>query len=302
MSDTTTTTTTTADVVHDYFRSRIDSDEQMQADVEFACNCGHEYAYHIARLFDRPTPVDGFHLPDLTGLSLLELGPGMNFGPMLVCLAAGADSITVADKYLVKWHATYHPQFYAQFLEHAATRFKEVDWQPLAGIDQGDNELQAQVRQWSFDIATLDSLDDLKHHSFDAIVSNAVLEHIEDMQALANRLFDMTNPGGVGIHQVDFRDHSHAEEPLEFLKIDNESYAAMFRESLGGGGNRVRPHELEAMFSWAGFDALQFDANAFANDEYVTRVQPKLIERFKAMSFDQLRIVGGRQFIRRRRQ
>jgi hypothetical protein len=54
--------------------------------------------------------------PDLIGLRYLELGPGADFAPQLVLASHGVD-VTLADKYLSQWDASYHPMFYEAFLE-----------------------------------------------------------------------------------------------------------------------------------------------------------------------------------------
>ncbi len=270
----------------------------MDDDVEFACNCGYEYACLIAELFDRP--IESHHLPDLSGLSILELGPGMNFGPMLICAASGASQVAVADKYLVEWNDSYHPAFYHQFLQTAITKYPSKNWNRLANITKDACAIRDYVLEISVDITTTPQHE--IRHKFDAIVSNAVLEHIEDMDAMAVQLSNITNKDGVGIHQVDFRDHSNPDKPLEFLRTPTEQYTKIFREALGGGGNRIRPCELEEIFSNAGFDVLKFHAGTLADATYVNNIRPHILARFAAMGVEQLQIVGGRFFLRKKDQ
>ena len=55
---------------------------------------------------------------------------------------------------------------------------------------------------------------------FDALVSNAVLERIKNANKAFTELFRVTSSGGVGLHQVDYRDHRDFARPLEHLLLD----------------------------------------------------------------------------------
>ena len=281
--------------IHDYFRPRADSDDQIKPEAEWACACGFEYAWRIAKMFNRPYTSD--RLPDLSDLSILELGPGLNFGPILVCKAAGAASVAVADNYLVEWNESYHPRFYEQFLRKASQQFPNADWNFLHHQSDTRNLHQNTTAEYRADLATESSA--ISDNTFDAVVSNAVLEHVEDMAALASTLHRITAPAGIGIHQVDFRDHSNPEHPLEFLKIPEDRYRSIFREALGGGGNRIRPLEMTQMFVDAGFTVEDFTPGETADPPYVKEVQPNLQPRFAAMSVKDLQVVGGRFFLRK---
>lgn len=292
---TTTPATTQDEPIHDYFRSRSDSDDQTNTEAEWACACGFEYAWRIAQMFNRPYTPDG--LPDLSDLSILELGPGLNFGSIFVCQAAGAHSVAVADKYLVEWNESYHPRFYYQFLKHGSRQFPGADWSFLDAQPKTNTVHQNRITEYRADIATDSSA--IPDNTFDAVVSNAVLEHVEDMAALASTLYRITASSGVGIHQVDFRDHSNPDHPLEFLKIPEDQYRSIFREALGGGGNRIRPLEMSQMFVRAGFTVEDFTPGQTTDLSYVREVQPNLQPRFAAMSVEKLAVVGGRFFLRR---
>jgi SAM-dependent methyltransferase len=71
---------------------------------------------------------------------------------------------------------------------------------------------------------------------FDVTLSNAVLEHVFDPLRAAVNLHRVTAPGGIGFHQVDFRDHRDFTRPLEYLLLDEFSYVRMFHGSTGNAG------------------------------------------------------------------
>jgi SAM-dependent methyltransferase len=56
-------------------------------------------------------------------------------------------------------------------------------------------------------VRRLDSLAAVADGSIDLILSNSVLEHVADMEALARDLRRILAPGGAMLHLVDYRDH-----------------------------------------------------------------------------------------------
>lgn len=272
--------------------------------VRYAIVNGVYYASAVAQQFGRgamPGSSDHYSkrygvLPDLRGLSILELGPGPNFGTMLLCRACGAQ-VAVFDKYLAQWDAKYHPHFYRALKRECESHFPYADWSGLDRIIEASRHDESIIRAAAGDLAEPPcSFDDA---SFDAIVSNAVLEHIGDTAAMAGELARLTRPGGVGVHQVDFRDHRAQDRPLTFLTIPEESAAQTFLTSRNSQGNRVRPHELASDFAAAGFVVESVEPNMFASPEHLAEVRAHLIDRFAAMSDEQLMIVSARFFVRR---
>ena len=282
--------------IHAYYERRTESDAQLDSEVRFAIDCGLEYARNVAQRLGRAVEPR----PALEGCSILELGPGINFGALLVCAAFGASRIAVLDKYLVAWNRDYHPRFYRRLREAAPARLPDgprLNWRPLDAILAAGAHPPEAVTMDAGDLSAGGT--PFRDGEFDAIVSNAVLEHVGDVRSMARELARVTRPGGVGIHQVDFRDHSYPDEPLNFLAAPDDRYARAFIESKGGGGNRVRPKELAGVFAETGFEVEDFHANSLAEVKYVERIRPTLLPRYAAMPVEDLRVVGGRLFVRR---
>jgi hypothetical protein len=66
---------------------------------------------------------------------------------------------------------------------------------------------------------------------------------------LANTL-RLLKPGGMCIHSIDLKDHANPLDPLGFLKVSNEEYAARATE------NRWRASDFLNEFKFAGYDLL----------------------------------------------
>lgn len=272
--------------------------------VRYAIVNGVYYASAIARQFDRGI-LRGANdqdsspyglLSDLGGLAVLELGPGPNFGSMLVAAACGAQA-AVLDKYLATWGAQYHPKFYRALLNACQVHFPYANWTPLKRIVDGNSHLPEVIQTASADLAEPPS--SYRDGAFDAIVSNAVLEHIGDTAAMARELARLTKPGGIGVHQVDFRDHEKQDQPLTFLTVPQNEFVAHFIRSRNSQGNRVRAHELADDFIAGGFEIDAVEPNLFATAEHMAEMRPRLIQRFAAMSDEQLMTVSARLFVRK---
>lgn len=80
----------------------------------------------------------------------------------------------------------------------------------------------------------------------DLVLSNSVLEHVEDMAGMVEELARVTAPGGKHFHFVDLRDHFF-RHPFEMLCYSEK----IWRRFLNPGSNlnRLRAGEYERLFS-----------------------------------------------------
>ena len=224
---------------------------------------------------------------------MLELGPGRDFTPALVLAGYGAQ-VTLADLYLEPWAPDYHPAFY-QAVRAAISR-RHSDW-PLQALDG----VIARSEHWTEPLRTLhcglERLAGIPDQSFDLTISNAVFEHLYDVPQALRELYRVTKPGGVGCHQVDFRDHRDFARPLEFL-CEADYLRTADRDSTDQG-NTLRPHEMERLLLETGFQVEEFSCNMSADPAYVANVRPRLADQFRHFTDEQLRPLSGRFLIRR---
>lgn len=241
-------------------RKRDASARQVERDVAYALNNGRRYRDAILQSF-----------PSLTGLNVLEVGPGVNYGSALVLGALGARPM-VADRFLAPWDPGYHPRFHARLRAELARCEPSADLRPLdrlLSLDAYDDEAILRLECPIEAIAAADG-------SIDVICSNAVLEHVYDVPAAAAQLARITRPGGIGLHQVDFRDHRDFEQPLEYLLLSDPEFGRLYDRVHGECGNRRRPPEFEAAFGQAGFTIVDFKPNLFCTPEYLNALLPRL--------------------------
>lgn len=227
----------------------------LEADVDYAIQVARNHLQVLERHFD------------LSRAAILELGPGINFGPQLILASCGA-RVTVSDRFLSRWHWRYHPKVY---------RALQAKWSgPTAALDR-----VLHAKGYPADVITCvaqpaESLSGVADGAFDCVISNAVLEHVYAPRAVAASLARVTKAGCLNFHQVDFRDHKDFRRPLEFLLVGGDEYREQFDRTQGVRGNRWRLSEWIGAFDSAGFAVVDVQINDFVSDQYLDGFMPRL--------------------------
>ena len=231
----------------------------------------------------------------LNNRSVLELGPGPNFGAVLVLLCWGAARVAIADRFLVPFNSTYHLPLYQRLKELLIERDPATRLDPLIEVI---NRKQHNAARLSSYATPLEVLAEAVDTSFDLTASNAVFEHLFNPRAAILSLHRLMVSGGIGLHQVDFRDHRDFSRPLEFLLDDERSFALLFDREHGETGGRLRPFQMEAMFREAGFGNVDFHPNLLAEksylDDFVPRLRKAIASPFFRTDVSDLHAVSGR--------
>jgi SAM-dependent methyltransferase len=115
---------------------------------------------------------------------LLEVGIGATNSSTYEAVALGAESAIAFEPFV-----PLDPALDATLLTECAQRHK---------ITEGSITRKVQ---------RLTTLSSLPNASVDLILSNSVLEHVSDMDALTRDLHRLLAPGGAMLHLVDYRDH-----------------------------------------------------------------------------------------------
>jgi hypothetical protein len=270
------------------FRSRDTSPEAITQDVEYALRIGEEYLALIVA--EGVSPM---------GRAIFELGPGVNFGSLMLLACHGAKPV-VADRFLVSWNDDYHRAFYEGLRLRLKAKYPLLDVQPIDILLRANSHHPEVIKCVS---ESGERLRGVATQSVDVTLSNAVLEHLEHPPTVFGELARITKAGGIGLHQVDFRDHRDFSQPLEYLLLDPVAFAEMFAERHGECGGQWRPQQFTALFRAAGFEVLRFDPNIFAEDSYFDGFMPRLKEAKNSLYCDyprgQLAATSGRFYLRR---
>lgn len=265
----------------------LHSHESIKHDIDYVFSCFNTYMH----IFPHE------HIPHA---HMCEIGPGKNLAVSLIWKSLGAECVYVADKYLKPWTAEYHPFLYATLATVVAQRWPGADMAVFEQAQKGHDILG--VIPLSEDAERLESIPDA---SLDFIGSWAVLEHLYDPPQAFARFSQITKQGGLGLHQVDFRDHRDFSRPLEFLlhhyrwneEPDEETFAwlascfgrsaaqarlenfdakGLIRRVCGYHGNSYRPGDYTRLWEMHGFQILSVDYNMHADATYLENFLPRL--------------------------
>lgn len=232
------------------------------------------------------------------GRRVLELGPGPDLGPALVLAGLGAE-LHVADPYLHRWDPEWHPALYRALAEHLSDVAPELPTTALleAARRQGTEGL---LRTHRLPVWRLGRAQGLPDASLDLCVSNAVLEHVADLPAGIRRLGRITKPGGLGLHQVDFRDHRDFERPLEHLTEGGLRSRFRALRHRGAHGHTWRSVHYARAFEAAGFRIEAFEPNLHAEPGYLADLLTRCRRRWLALPRPALATLSGHFVLRRR--
>jgi SAM-dependent methyltransferase len=269
-------------------RLRDPSQPAIDADVSYALQVGQAYLVFFAAEDIDPC-----------GKSVLELGPGINFGSALVLACHGVRPI-LADRFLANWDANYHPKFYSAlrktFAEHDPAADLTLLDRLLGQNAYADDRIRGIAR-------SAEDLGVIPDSSIDIVVSNAVLEHLFDLPAACRELGRVSKPLAWGFHQVDFRDHRDFHRRSNFSFLATVSFVGYLQSDMVSaarsgdlrGGRVLRKNGV--------FEMMRFEANMFADEDYLGEFELRLhksASRYRDMPLAELRTLGGLVRVRRR--
>lgn len=236
------------------------------------------------------------HRGSLEGARILELGPGHSMTHGLLLHAFGAERYAAVDLFPVACSESpfyqalrdqlAHPRFPivdATLQARALERFDQViDLSaPTAAFPQPER-----LGLWSpVDACELPFADG----SFDVVISIAAFEHFAEPARAIAETARVLAPGGLGLHQIDMRDHRAGSDPHDFLEVD----AQRWHETSGTFSftNRRRASWFETTFQAHGFDPVAIESVQRAPISEDRRRRLDL--EFRDLSLDDLAIVSA---------
>ena len=223
----------------------------------------------------------------LRGAAVLEIGPGHNLGTAL-CLASQGARVTVVDLYPPAWDEQYHPRLYNALHERLCSERPDWDPEPIRTVVENASH-EPVVRCIATGVEAMPTVSDA---SMDLTLSNAVLEHCADLRAAVVELARVTRPGGLGVHEVDHRDHRNRNRPLEYLLMSDDRFESLFEALHGECGNRLRRFEVERLFNESGLEIERVAVTETAEQRYAEQVISQLdrTEGSKYRGLDRIRL------------
>jgi len=217
----------------------------------------------------------------ISGMTILELGPGDSLSTGVIAFHYGAKSILINPTKLI-FDPIKNFNNLKIFLENKAFKIKD---------SPKDLKDLCQTYKIDYFFEGLKSLKEIPSNSVDIIFSNAVLEHIfkDEFEETINELKRIMKKDGFMSHQVDFKDH--LEGSLNNLRFSNfiwESY--LFRNS-GFYTNRIRFYEMVGIFKNKGFEVQTSDLKKW---DILPLNLKKISKQFRELKHDDLLTSGAK--------
>lgn len=203
-----------------------------------------DYALEIVRRHSLTAGID------LSGKTVLELGPGDSVGNGIVAYALGASSSILVD---AGRFASRSPRVYRDFIDWLITTLPESSRLRDAAAAWTTFEELLGVCRISYLTEGLRSLQSIPDGTVDYAFSEAVLEHVRlnDFGATVAELRRCMKDTAVATHVVDYKDH--LESGLNNMRFSVALWEAPLFARSGFYTNRLRHSDVLAAFTSAGF-------------------------------------------------
>ncbi len=220
----------------------------------------------------------------LRGRTILEYGPGDIFGVALLFYAHGAAAVHCVDRFPLSSITKKGIEVYERLLGQLEGEVKSRG--RSAFKTNGDPASGFRPEAVSYAV-TKDGLSGAID-GYDLIISRAVLEHVNNLDATFRDIERALKPGGISIHQVDLKSHGldrYAE--LDFLTWPRPLYKLMY--SHKGFPNRWRVDKFRESATLSHLNITSLEPTNRLGLEAVEKVRPKLAAEFKNVPAEELR-------------
>ncbi len=195
----------------------------------------------------------------LEGARILELGPGYSLALGSLLCAFGARSYRGVDLFPIALDsARYFLDLRRRLSEDESLFGGEDDATRRRVLERFDSivDLGGARARFGDQVQLLQPVDAARlpfpDGSFDVVYSNAAMEHFAAPDEVIRETARVLRPGGLGLHQIDLRDHRPGRGPLEFLTIDGATWERAWRGKFNYTNRKRLGWFLEA-FARAGF-------------------------------------------------
>ena len=131
----------------------------------------------------------------------------------------------------------------------------------------------------------------LESKSVDIIVSNAVLEHVQNPDILFSSMSSLLKPGGIMVHSADLKSHElHYKTDLDFLTISDRLWKWM--TFYRGAPNRLRKSDFEKLLQRYDFELESFKVTSSISPEKIESFKTRYPEHASRFTTDDL-LCGG---------
>lgn len=218
------------------------------------------------------------------GKHVLELGPGPDLGTGIVILALGAASFTAIDKYrLISGRSTgFYQALFGRLRDFPDAHKARQAWYQF--------QRNRSCAIFSYLHSPAFRLKERLRRKYDLLVSQAVLEHIDDIEAIFTVIKAKLGNNACMVHEVDLGTHTRwlrDADPLNLLRYPQGIYNLL---KFSGAPNRLRMSDYHTILQKSGYRNIRAVPLTRVEDAYLQRVNPALAGRFRGYSAEDLAV------------
>jgi len=211
----------------------------------------------------------------LKNKTILEIGPGDNFLLAYLFLLNGAKKVYLVDRFKTNITKSFNLKLYEYYIK------KYVNLKNFISLSN---------KIYYFSNTPFEKLNKIKKESIDLIFSQAVLEHVFDLNSTIKKISLLLKKGGYTIHQVDLNDHLHLNDKsyLDFLK-----YPHRFYKYFGDITNRKRFSQYINYFNVYHLKILDIiNIKKVGPISKINKIKKKFYRDFRNLSDEELSIIS----------
>jgi SAM-dependent methyltransferase len=237
--------------------------------------------------FERLPGAPGDRQQYLAGKTLMEYGPGDLPGVAALMVAFGAEKVFCVDRFPLMRLSAKNLRAVHQLTEGCDG--PQQDRLRSCLSDAGDPSAGFDPRRIEY-LVKADGISGLEEQ-VDLVLSRAVLEHVNDLEATFGDMVAAMRPGAIAIHKVDLRSHGkHRSNVLDFLERPQWLWSLMYSEK--GVPNRWRINTYREILAALPVRVLSLEPTTVASVDEVRQVRPRLAEPFRHLGDADLSWLG----------
>lgn len=210
------------------------------------------------------------------GKDILEYGPGDILGVALICYAFGAKTVHCVDRFPLNKISQKNAEVYRAIIAKLPTEFQQRARAAFNEPGQPESGFNSEAIQYAV------STDGLSGQiaRYDVIISRAVLEHVDQLDATFLDIRQALRPDGVSLHKVDLKSHGLDRYlPFDFLSWPTWLYRMMY--SHKGFPNRWRADKYQRAAAAAGLAIKNLRPVETLDLEAINAIRPHLAPEFR---------------------
>ena len=209
---------------------------------------------------------------------ILEIGPGNTLLLASIFILNGADRVYLVDSYKQIFNDSLNSILYNQIIKKLQSKHHIHDIKDFQAI-------KGKIIYFSNN--PIETFNQLRNSSVDLIFSNAVLEHVSELNLTIKKISMLLKQGGYTFHHIDLKDHYHTNDKcyLNFLKYSDRIW------NFIGNTNRIRYSEFITLFGKNKFDILEIEQHKTKSILKIKEIKPNFNKRFRNINENDLSIL-----------